>query len=88
MANQPSLRLIVRRPVPSLNVIFKMQHWGWAKEKRSTQAAFLSALQVTANDSSIPITSVQSGFLMRVAIPALSLMIARRTLISKSGKKK
>ena len=79
----PSLRLVVLHPVPSLNRLFGLHPWSRLKEKRSTQAAFLSALSATAADCSTPTTSAQSGFLMRVGIPALSATIDRKTSRSK-----
>jgi len=76
--------------VPSLNELFKMNHWGRLKEKKATQAAFMSALRHTVNGSLTQIifakniSSTASG--MRVTSKMTGIATSRsRLLKSKSS---
>lgn len=55
----PNLLLVIRHPVPSLNALFGMQHWQRVKEKKATQAAFLSALR--ALDAELSTQTICAG---------------------------
>lgn len=46
-----SCKLIIYHPVPSLNRLFGMNHWQRRREKKATQAAFLSMLKASGFDS-------------------------------------
>jgi hypothetical protein len=62
------IKLVVKRNVPSLNILFKMNPWQRAKEKHATQMAVLDSIKkecvlnsvFTELDSSTPTTSAQS----------------------------
>jgi hypothetical protein len=55
LGTRTSIKLVVRRRVPSLNVLFAMSHWQRTKEKNATQAAFKSALRAIEGGLSTPI---------------------------------
>lgn len=80
--------LIVRHPVPSLNALFAMTHWERLREKKRTQAAFVSGSLVSDDGSLIPIISVQSGTLTVCVIPGSSRMIGFKTSSLKSASKR
>lgn len=74
--------VVVKYPVPSLNKLFGMHPWSRYKEKRSTQAAFLSAFTASADALSIPTTAASSGWSIHSAISALSQTIDPKMLRS------
>jgi uncharacterized protein (DUF2062 family) len=84
------IRLVIDRPVPSLNTMLNM-HWrARNKEKDAIQLATLLGLQAYAAKSvtSTIYTAESSGSLIASAIANLSAMIALRQSNSKSGRRK
>lgn len=73
------IRLTVRHNVPSLNRLFAMNPWQRKKEKEKTQAAFMSALQVSGLGSAILTTFARNTSSTASATRGLSGMIARKT---------
>lgn len=71
------LKLTVHHPVPSLNRLFNLNHWGRFQERKATQDAFLSALYPFAGRSSTPTTSVPST--LSIAYGTLVCYVATRS---------
>ena len=65
------IHLTIPGPLPSWNDILGMEHWERAKVKSAIQEVFLSALRLSASDSSTKTTSVKN-----------SMSIAADTLVS------
>lgn len=87
MNTSNSITLVVAHPVPSLNTLFAMSHWGRKRERDKTQAALLSALSATATDSSTRTTSAQNTLSMACATLASYLATRKRTSITNARAK-
>ena len=77
------LKLIVNYPVPSLNRLFAMYPMSRHTEKKRTQAAFLSALRLSASDSLTRTISAQNT--LSIAADTLASYLGTRQVRSKSS---
>jgi len=80
--------LIIRHPVPTINALFAMTHWGRHRERKKTQDAFACGWSVSGDGSLTPITWLPSGSSTVSAMRATSQTTERKTLSLKSARKK
>ena len=83
-----TIKLIIPGRLPSWNALLAMNHWRRSKEKRRHQAAFISALSLSENASSIPIILALSGQSTLLGIAALFAETSRKKSPSKPSKGK
>lgn len=76
------LKLVVHYKVPSLNRLFKMNHWQRAKERSKAHLALLSALSPTEPSYLTQTTSAQKALSTAFDTLALYLMTGPKTLSS------
>lgn len=88
LKKEPFLRIKVPIAAPSLNALFSANPWGRQRAKKMVQAAFISALQQGANDSSILIILSQSTSLTASAMLEQFQTTLKNISASKLTKKK
>ena len=81
------IKLVVNYRVPSLNKLFKMNHFARFKERRKAHHELLSALDRADRSCSIPTTYAQRVLSTACVTLALYLTTARKTSSSSSPKR-
>lgn len=75
-------KMVIYHTVPSLNRLFAMNHWQRRREKKATQAAFLSMLKASGADSSTTTICAQSFLSTAFATPGSSRTTPRKYALS------
>ncbi len=81
------IKLVVHYRVPSLNALFKLNHWQRAKERKKAHLALLSALGLSAIGYLTPTTSAQNRSLTASATLASYLVTGQMISSSRSARR-